>query len=328
MSDFILLILILVLVVCIILTVAAFVLYSGLLSEVVIKTGPPPIKNVTIAYKFKEGPYKDCGAAYTESCSIGPKLSNIAIFYDDPKQKPADQCRYIVGSVLSEGEEKPDEELQKLYEKFGFKVFSLPEVSHAVTSSFPCTSPMSHVVAPNRVYPQLGAYIQERKLSAFPYIEICSSDSIHYMVPLSRQTDFFVPEVKEEPRTDVKEEDSDEDRGTDITGNRRRTNRTTKKWYAADKTGLRRRDDLQRLLPVWSWSCDFRVCFYLDYLTCGLDYTDNRTKTQLKQDQYITNSNRTDCIGLWYFYECHKYHSLYQGCQNQILIGTKTSINT
>uniref|UniRef100_A0A3B3ZP27 Uncharacterized protein n=1 Tax=Periophthalmus magnuspinnatus TaxID=409849 RepID=A0A3B3ZP27_9GOBI len=221
MSDFILLILILVLVVCIILTVAAFVLYSGLLSEVVIKTGPPPIKNVTIAYKFKEGPYKDCGAAYTESCSIGPKLSNIAIFYDDPKQKPADQCRYIVGSVLSEGEEKPDEELQKLYEKFGFKVFSLPEVSHAVTSSFPCTSPMSHVVAPNRVYPQLGAYIQERKLSAFPYIEICSSDSIHYMVPLSRQTDFFVPEVKEEPRTDVKEEDSDEDRGTDITGNRR-----------------------------------------------------------------------------------------------------------
>uniref|UniRef100_A0A3B3ZNI9 Uncharacterized protein n=1 Tax=Periophthalmus magnuspinnatus TaxID=409849 RepID=A0A3B3ZNI9_9GOBI len=147
MSDFILLILILVLVVCIILTVAAFVLYSGLLSEVVIKTGPPPIKNVTIAYKFKEGPYKDCGAAYTESCSIGPKLSNIAIFYDDPKQ--------------------------------------------------------------------------ERKLSAFPYIEICSSDSIHYMVPLSRQTDFFVPEVKEEPRTDVKEEDSDEDRGTDITGNRR-----------------------------------------------------------------------------------------------------------
>ncbi|KAK7909663.1 hypothetical protein WMY93_014347 [Mugilogobius chulae] len=59
---------------------------------------------------------------------------------------------------------------------------------------------------------------KERKLSAFPYIEICSSDSIHYMVPLSRQTDFFVPEVKDEPRTELKEDDSDEDRGTDITG--------------------------------------------------------------------------------------------------------------
>ncbi|TNN85648.1 Testis-expressed sequence 264 protein [Liparis tanakae] len=58
----------------------------------------------------------------------------------------------------------------------------------------------------------------ERKLSAFPTIEICGSDVINYMVPLSRQTDFFVPEMREEVKTDVKEEDSDEDRGTDITG--------------------------------------------------------------------------------------------------------------
>lgn len=49
-------------------------------------------------------------------------------------------------------------------------------------------------------------------------IEICSSDVTNYMVPLSRQTDFFVPEMKEDVKTDVKEEDSDEDRGTDITG--------------------------------------------------------------------------------------------------------------
>lgn len=59
---------------------------------------------------------------------------------------------------------------------------------------------------------------QERKLCAFPFIEVCSSDAIKYMAPLSRQTDFFVPEMKEEVKTDVKEEDSDEDRGTDITG--------------------------------------------------------------------------------------------------------------
>lgn len=59
---------------------------------------------------------------------------------------------------------------------------------------------------------------QERKLCAFPFIEVCSSDVIKYMAPLSRQTDFFVPEMKQEVKTDVKEEDSDEDRGTDITG--------------------------------------------------------------------------------------------------------------
>ncbi|TWW62144.1 Testis-expressed protein 264 [Takifugu flavidus] len=58
----------------------------------------------------------------------------------------------------------------------------------------------------------------ERKLCAFPFIEVCGSDVITYMAPLSRQTDFFVPEMKEEVKADVKEEDSDEDRGTDITG--------------------------------------------------------------------------------------------------------------
>uniref|UniRef100_A0A3Q0SW14 Testis expressed 264, ER-phagy receptor a n=1 Tax=Amphilophus citrinellus TaxID=61819 RepID=A0A3Q0SW14_AMPCI len=214
MSDLFLLLLIIVLLVCLVVTVGGLLLYSGLLSDIVIRTGPPPIRNVTIAYKFKEGPYKDCGAAYTESCSIGPKLNAIGVFYDDPKQK----CRYVVGSILCEGEEKPDEDLQKLYEKFGFKVLSLPEVSHAVTTSFPCTTPLSHVLGPYRVYPRIASYIEERKLCAFPNIEIYRSDVINYMVPLSRQTDFFVPEMKEEVRTDVKEEDSDDDRGTDITG--------------------------------------------------------------------------------------------------------------
>ncbi|XP_041836053.1 testis-expressed protein 264 [Melanotaenia boesemani] len=218
MSDFILLLLIIVLLVCLAVTVGGLLAYSGLLSDVVIKTGPPPIRNVTIAYKFKEGSYKDCGSVYTESCSIGPKLSSIGIFYDDPKQRPPEKCRYMVGSVLCEGDEKPDEELLKLYEKFGFKVFSLPEVSHAVTTSFPCTTHLSHVLGPYRVYPRLSSYIEERKLCAFPMIEICSSGIINYMVPLSRQTDFFVPEMKEELKTDVKDDDSDEDRGTDITG--------------------------------------------------------------------------------------------------------------
>uniref|UniRef100_A0A3Q3XI98 Uncharacterized protein n=1 Tax=Mola mola TaxID=94237 RepID=A0A3Q3XI98_MOLML len=213
MSDLTLLLLLVVLLVCLVVTIGGFLLYSGLLTDVTIKTGPPPIRNVTIAYKFREGAYKDCGAAFTESCSIGPKLETIAVFYDDPKQK----CRYVVGSVLSEGRETPDEELQKLYEKFGFKVFSLPEVSHAVTTTFPCTTPLSYVLGAHRVYPRLASYIEERKLCAFPMIEICLSDVVNYMVPLSRQTGFFVPEMKEEMKTDVKEEDSDEDRGTDIT---------------------------------------------------------------------------------------------------------------
>ena len=80
-------------------------------------------------------------------------------------QKPSEKCRYAVGSVLSEGEEEPDAELLALYESYGFKVFSLPEVSHAVTARFPYTTPVSHVLASFRVYPELQAYIQVRSLA-------------------------------------------------------------------------------------------------------------------------------------------------------------------
>ncbi|XP_068598696.1 testis-expressed protein 264 [Brachionichthys hirsutus] len=218
MSDSILLLLIVVLIVCLVVTVAGYAVYSGLLAQITIKTGPPPIRNVTIAYKFKEGAYKDCGAVYTESCSIGPKLRSIGIFYDDPKQRPSDKCRYAVGNILCEGEEKPDEELRKLHESFGFKLFSLPEVSHAVTTTFPYTTSLSLVLGPYRVYPQLESYLEERKLCAFPMMEICGSEVTKYMAPLSRQTDFFVPEMKDEVKTEDQEEESDEDRGTDITG--------------------------------------------------------------------------------------------------------------
>lgn len=68
-------------------TVAGFMVYSsGLLSDITILTGSAPIKKITFAYKYKEGPYKHCGQLLKESHRIGPKLSCIAVFYDDPKK--------------------------------------------------------------------------------------------------------------------------------------------------------------------------------------------------------------------------------------------------
>lgn len=83
-------------------------------------------------------------------------------------QRPPGKCRYAVGSVLCEGEEKPDEELRNMYEKFGFKVFSFPEVSHAVTTTFPRTTLLSNVVAPYKVYPKLGSYVEVRSPTGVP----------------------------------------------------------------------------------------------------------------------------------------------------------------
>ncbi|XP_048054733.1 testis-expressed protein 264 [Megalobrama amblycephala] len=206
MSDFVILLLILFLVICLILTLVGFVFYTGLFSEVVIRTGSPPVKNITIAYKFRKGSYKDSGAAFTESCSIGPKLSSVGVFYDDPSQTQADQCRYVVGSILCENEEKPDEELQRLYEKFGYKIISFPEVTCAVTSSFPNRCTLSPVCGAYRVYPELQQYIKERSLNAYPFLEICKGDLIHYMCPLETQMDFCVPELYEKKTSDDMEE--------------------------------------------------------------------------------------------------------------------------
>ncbi|XP_076602240.1 testis-expressed protein 264 [Chaetodon auriga] len=198
------------------LTAAAYMLNSGLLSDISVLTGSPPIKKITFAYKFKQGPYKNCWSFLKESHNIGPKLSCIGVFYDDPTKVPAPQCRYAVGSILSEGENEADEELLKRYEASGFNVFSFPEVTHAVTTSFPNRTLFSMFLAVRRVYPRLRNYIKERKLCAHPFLEIYREGQIQFMAPLARQGDFYVPEVRRVERRLSEEGEFHSD--TDVSG--------------------------------------------------------------------------------------------------------------
>uniref|UniRef100_A0A8B9YTH3 Testis expressed 264, ER-phagy receptor n=1 Tax=Bos mutus grunniens TaxID=30521 RepID=A0A8B9YTH3_BOSMU len=200
MSDLLLLGLIGGLTLLLLLTLLAFAGYSGLLAGVTVSAGSPPIRNVTVAYKFHVGPYGETGPLFTESCSVSPKLRSIAVYYDNPHMVPPEKCRCAVGSILSEGEESPSPELIRLYQKFGFKVFSFPAPSHVVTATFPYTTPLSIWLVPYRVHPALDAYIKERKLCAHPRLEIYQQDQIYFMCPLARQGDFYVPEVKETER--------------------------------------------------------------------------------------------------------------------------------
>ncbi|XP_037761258.1 testis-expressed protein 264 [Chelonia mydas] len=216
MADWVLLGLIGALLVLLLLTLFGFAIYSGLFSEVVVSTGSPPIRNITLAYKFKVGPYSECGKLFMESCSISPKLCSIGVYYDNPHTVPPEKCRYIVGCILSEGEEKPSEELIRLFQKFGFKIFSFPAPSHVVMATFPFTTPFSIQLAVIRVHPALDTYIKERKLCAHPRLEIYKGDRIYFVCPLARQGDFYVPEIKEmEWKSRAAETD---DAQTDITG--------------------------------------------------------------------------------------------------------------
>ncbi|XP_031757210.1 testis-expressed protein 264 [Xenopus tropicalis] len=195
--EWVLISLIGVLIVLLLLTLFGLAVYSGLLTEVEVRAGPPPIRGVVLAYKFRVGPYDESGNLYTENVSLAPKLVSIGVYYDNPMKVPVEFCRYIVGSILSEGDEKPLPDHVRIFRKHGFKFCVLPEVNHAVMATFPYTTPFSIQLATTRVHPALEKYVKERKLCAHPYVEIYKGDKIIFMCPLSRQDEFYVPEMKE-----------------------------------------------------------------------------------------------------------------------------------
>ncbi|KAI5093682.1 testis-expressed protein 264-like isoform X1 [Silurus meridionalis] len=200
------------------LSFSVYVVYSGLLTKIHISTGSSPVKSITVAYKYREGPYRESGLLFAESCKIAPELPTVGVFYDDPKKVPGPECRCAVGSILSEGDQRPSAELQELYEKLGFRIFTFPEVTHVVSSCFPYRTRLSIILGVYRVYPQLACYIKDRKLCAHPFLEIYRNRLIYYMSPLARQGDFYVPEVQKAPKRQEEWEESEEDRQTDITG--------------------------------------------------------------------------------------------------------------
>ncbi|XP_071486196.1 testis-expressed protein 264-like [Diadema antillarum] len=184
------------LLVALILTVALLVVYTGLFEKVEVKSGKPHIGNVRVAYKYAKGPYSECGAVFTEIVCLAPNVRTIGIYYDDPRKVASAELRYIVGAILAEGDSEVDKESEvKLLAK-NYKVASFPAVDHAVTTSFPYIWALSIYIATSKVWPKLGEYIEERKLCAHPAIEIYSGDEIQYMLPLSKQEDFYVEEAK------------------------------------------------------------------------------------------------------------------------------------
>uniref|UniRef100_A0A8C3LNN5 Testis expressed 264, ER-phagy receptor n=1 Tax=Chrysolophus pictus TaxID=9089 RepID=A0A8C3LNN5_CHRPC len=217
MSDWMLLGLIAVLVVLLLLTIFAFAVYSGLFTEVVVSAGSPPVGSITLAYKFRVGPYGESGQLFTDGCSISSKLCSIGVYYDNPHTVSPEKCRFAIGRILSEGDAKPSEEQIRRFQKYGFKIFTFPTPSHVVMASFPFTTPLSIHLAVNRVHPALDTYIKERKLCAHPRIEIYKEDRIYFVCPLARQGDFYVPEMKELERKSRAAAEA-EDTQTDITG--------------------------------------------------------------------------------------------------------------
>ncbi|XP_062842230.1 testis-expressed protein 264 homolog [Trichomycterus rosablanca] len=202
-----------------VLIISVYLVYSGVLTRIEIRTGSAPVRSITVAYKYTQEGYRDNALLQAECCRIDPHLPTIIIYYDDPKKVTASKCRSAVGTILTEGDQRPSVGQQELYKKLGFQIFTFPEVTHVVSSCFPYRTPLSIFLGMHTVYPQLDVYIKKRKLCAHPFLEIYSSRLIHYIRPLARQSHFYVPEVRGAPKRQPEEEEgSEEDGRTDITG--------------------------------------------------------------------------------------------------------------
>lgn len=203
--------------VLILVTLLVFLGHLGLFSEVEVKTGTPPFRELTVCYKFNRGPYKGCGHLFTEIYSIAPELKTIGFYYDDPEAVSSHELRYAVGAILSDGVKPEPAGVRERVAEHGFRVATFPAIEHAVLASFPFHAALSVVIAIWKVYPALREYMKKQSLCAWPMIEMYDSTEIRFVAPLTRQEDFLVPEATEEPaESDVRyTEDEDERSGAE-----------------------------------------------------------------------------------------------------------------
>lgn len=75
-------------------------------------------------------------------------------------QVPAEKLRWAVGTIISEGDELPDQNLVDAFQSKGFYLFFLPAVTNAVRTSFPNRTSLSLLIAIFKVYPLLAEYVK------------------------------------------------------------------------------------------------------------------------------------------------------------------------
>jgi len=175
-----------------------YIVQAGLFAKIDVKTIEPKDGAMVVAYKSARGPYKGAGEIFTDICSIIMNRDHIGIYYDDPDAVAGNDLRYAVGTILATGSEEPDPAELELVSKHGFKIAHFPKPNYVVLAEFPFTNTLSIYMGIFRVYPKLKEYIATHGLCAYPALEIYTSNKIKFMMPLSKQEDFFVPEFCEE----------------------------------------------------------------------------------------------------------------------------------
>ncbi len=76
-----------------VLTLVAYLVYSGILSSVAPEARAPPFDKIVFAYKTGRGHYKNSGEIFTVASCIAPDKRCMGIYYDDPDAVPENELR-------------------------------------------------------------------------------------------------------------------------------------------------------------------------------------------------------------------------------------------
>lgn len=183
-----------------------YVISAGIFYKPVIRTGSPPFEIVCIGYKFYQGTYnQDAKRAFCDLAKISPRkqsLNFLGIYYDNPKLVENGKQRFLVGAVLNKDLDV-DEELQKKFIEHGYKITWITEIDYAVLAEFPHRNMLSILLAITKVYPLLQKFIMKKRLCAHPVIEYYDYKTMKFVLPLSKQEKFYVPEYYDFENDDV-----------------------------------------------------------------------------------------------------------------------------
>ncbi|EDV28169.1 uncharacterized protein TRIADDRAFT_53491 [Trichoplax adhaerens] len=177
-----------------------YLTYNGLLYPIVLRTAKPPYicNQLSVFYKVHVGAYRNVGTIFDEARKLLPSSdgSTLGIYYDDPNTVKEENCRSVVAAVVGENGSPIDASVKQRYLQAGFKQYELPAVTQAVFCYFPFKGIVSILISVIRVYPKLGKYIQENKLTAFPMMEVYDKQTVAFIAPLEHQKFFYPPGIE------------------------------------------------------------------------------------------------------------------------------------
>ncbi len=164
------------------LLVFGFLAYMGFFNSMEVKErkmGP-----YLYAYKSFQGPYSETGPVFDsvyktlEQNNISTTSRGIGIYYDDPGHVEENQLRSDCGVILSPGEEEKAKGVE------GLKVATLEEGVFLVTE-FPLKNSLSYMLGPQKGYPALTQYANEKGYSMATPFELYDMEKgvIYYAMP-------------------------------------------------------------------------------------------------------------------------------------------------